>query len=92
MDDEFFSSPYNMNAFGSALNLVFMRRSDALVPIPLPVPVNLRMHSMSSSSYFPAKESQNAFHEFLSPSTLNLRMHSMSSCSMPMDSISECIP
>lgn len=34
MDDEFFSSPYNMNAFGEVLNLVFMRRSDALVPIP----------------------------------------------------------
>lgn len=45
-----------MNAFGEALNLVFMRRSDALVPISQPV--DLRLHSMSS--YLPANESQTA--------------------------------
>lgn len=52
-----------MNAFGEALNLVFMPTLDALVPIPLP------MDSISDcipmSSYLPAHESQTASHEFL---------------------------
>ena len=60
-----------MNAFGEALNLVFMRRSDALVPIPLPMDLRLHSHEflfqaygsqdsecIPMSPYFPANGSQ----------------------------------
>ena len=51
-----------MNAFGEALNLVFMRGSGCFSSGSYSLPMNLRLHS--HESLFPANESQKAFHEF----------------------------
>ena len=50
-----------MNAFGEALNLVFMRRSGDFSSYSPANGLNLRLHSHESLSYSQANESQTAF-------------------------------
>ena len=66
-----------MNAFGEALNLVFMRGSGDFSSGSMPMDSISDCIPMSSSSY---------------SQPMNLRLHPMSSYSLPMDSISDCIP
>ena len=50
-----------MNAFGEALNLVFMRGSGDFSSGSMPMDSRLRMHSHEFKFLFPANESQTAF-------------------------------
>ena len=55
-----------MNAFGEALNLVFMRGSECFSSYSTANGLNLRMHSHEFKFLFEVNESQTAFHEFKS--------------------------
>ena len=78
-----------MNAFGEALNLVFMRRSGDFSSGSMP------MDSISDcipmSPYLPANESQTAFPWVPISQPMNLRLHSHESL-FPCQWISDCIP
>ena len=81
-----------MNAFGEALNLVFMRRSDALVPISLPMDLKTAFPWVPIPSLWISRLHS---HESLFPCQWisRLRLHSMSSYSTDNGSQdSDCIP
>ena len=74
-----------MNAFGEALNLVFMRRSGDFSSYSPANGLNLRLHS--HEFLFPANESQDCIPMSSYSLPMNLRMHPMSSSSysLPMN-------
>ena len=92
-----------MNAFGEALNLVFMRRSGGFSSGSYSQPMNLRMHS--HEFLFEVNESQNAFpwvpipSQWISDCNLEFLFEvnesqtailSSGSYSLPMEWISDC--
>ena len=84
-----------MNAFGEALNLVFMRGSGDFSSGSMPMEWISDCIPMSSSSYSPANElkTQDAFPWVPVSLPMNLRMHShefLSPCQWTQDS--DCIP
>ena len=85
-----YSLPMNLRLHSHEFLFPANESQTAFPWVPIPLPMNLRLHS--HESLFPCQWISGCLSSSPYSLPMNLWMHSMSSYSLPMDSISGCIP